>query len=409
MLCYGRPMETRESSSSGFVRKIVSSGRITFVLLGALLILVALPTATASIRRAHPTTAPNLYVAPNGNDAGTCTRKAPCASFARAYSLSKSGGVVDVAGGTYGSQSIPSWLAPTLTRPVVFRPQDASRVVVDGILDVYGAHLTFQNMWVSTFAAEDGAEDLTFKQMKANNFYIGGATDVRILGGTVGPLQNWSPRILPNGPLTPTRILIDGVAFHDIVQTNGYSHVECLDISSADGLVIRNSKFWNCEFEDVLIKHYAPGGALAPTNILIENNWFAATTPEGYHAIEIGGENGEGFRNVTIRYNSLLQDISITGAFFSNFKVIGNVGPMEPWNCIPGVVFDYNVWSAARCSATDRRAAPGFVDPAHLNLRVSARSRAVNAGDRRNFPKTDIFGHKRPRGRAPDAGAVETR
>jgi hypothetical protein len=390
-------------------RGIVSFTRISTVLFGVLLILVSLPNATASPRRTHATTTAALYVAPTGNDEGTCSRKAPCASFARAYSLAKSGEVVDVAGGTYGSQTIPSLPTDALTRPVVFRPQDASRVVVDGMLDVSGAHVTFQNMWVSNFAVEDGAKDITFKQMKAHYFYIGGASDVRIIRGNIGSLQNWSPRILPNGPLTPTHILIDGVAFHDIVQTDGHTHVECLDISSVDGLIIRNSKFWNCEFEDVLIKHYAPGGALAPTNILIENNWFAATTPTGYHALAFGAADGEGFRNVTVRYNSLLQDISIAGAFFSNFNVIGNVAPMQPWNCTKGVTFDHNVWSAARCSATDRRAAPRFVDPGHLNLRISARSRAVNAGDRRDFPKTDIFGHKRPRGRAPDAGAVETK
>src|SRR5262245_43955639 len=101
-----------------------------------------------------------------------------------------------------------------------------------------------------------------------------------------------------------------------------------MDISSADGLIIRNSKFWNCQFQDVLITYFAPGGALPPANILIEHNWIEKNDPYGYYSLAFGAEEGQVVRNVTVLYNSLLQDISIAGSFFSNFSVIGNVGPM---------------------------------------------------------------------------------
>jgi hypothetical protein len=384
--------------------------RLTFALVGIVLFMVALPQATAGpSQRVDVRPSPMLFVTPQGKDQTTCSRKAPCSSFARAYALAKSGDIVSIAGGTYGPQSIPPIATRSLRKNVIFRPATARRVEIDGGLDVFGDHVTFENLWVSYFAAEDGSGNITFLRVKTRTFYIGGASDIRIIRGNVGPLENGSPKILPNGPTTPTRILIDGVAFHDITQTDGHTHVECLDVSSVDGLIIRNSKFWNCEFQSVLFKHYAPGGALPPTNILIENNWFGPLKNSGFYSLAFGAAEGEGFRNVTVRYNSLLQDISIAGAFFSNFRVIANLGVMHSWNCTPGVQFDHNVWSAARCSATDRRASPAFVDPDHLNLRVSRRSPAVNAGTLKSFPKTDIFGNKRPRGRRPDAGAVETR
>src|SRR5262245_23362204 len=350
--------DTRKSTRSRGIAFLLPPGmlslaRVTVAIVGLALLPIGLPQATAGLTQ-NPKVGrqPALFVAPTGSDQTRCTRKAPCASFARAYALAKNGDVVAVTGGTYASQSIPAVPGKALRSNVVLRPQSDQRVVIDGSLDVYGNHVTLEDMWVSSFAAFDGANNITFLRMKAHNFYIGGASDVRIIRGNIGPLQNTSPHILPNGPLTPTRILIDGVAFHDITQTDGHSHVECLDISSADGLIIRNSKFWNCQFQDVLIKYFAPGGALPPANILIENNWFGKTNPSGYYSLAFGAEEGQGFRNVTVRYNSLLQDISIAGSFFSNFSVIGNVGPMLPWNCTRGVVFDHNVWSGARCSAT---------------------------------------------------------
>jgi hypothetical protein len=384
--------------------------RLTFALVGIVLFIVALPQATAGLsQREDVRPSPVLFVAPQGNDQTTCSRKAPCSSFARAYTLAKSGDIVSLAGGTYGPQSIPAIPTKSLRKNVVFRQATARRVVIEGGLKVFGDHITFENLWVSDFAAQDGSSNITFLRVKARTFYIGGASDIRIIRGNVGPLENGSPKILPNGAVTPTRILIDGVAFHDITQTDGHTHVECLLVTSVEGLIIRNSRFWNCEFQSVLIKHFAPRGALPPSNILIENNWFGATTRSGFYSLAFGAAEGEGFRNVTVRYNSLLQDISVSGAFFSDFRVVANLGLMHQWNCTPGVMFDHNVWSAARCSATDRRGLPAFVSPDHLNLRVSQRSPAVNAGTLANFPKADIFGHKRPRGRRPDAGAVETR
>ena len=62
--------------------------------------------------------------------------------------------------------------------------------------------------------------------------------------------------------------------------------------------------------------------------------------------------------------------------------------------------------SGGTCGATDKNAAPGFVDK-NSNLHLSAGSAARNAGDPGSFPGTDIDGQSRPLGGLPDAGADE--
>ena len=65
--------------------------------------------------------------------------------------------------------------------------------------------------------------------------------------------------------------------------------------------------------------------------------------------------------------------------------------------------------SNTTCGSTDRRAPSGFRDPARLDLRLRAGAAAIDRGDPKSFPLVDIELQRRPWGRAPDAGADETR
>jgi hypothetical protein len=112
------------------------------------------------------------------------------------------------------------------------------------------------------------------------------------------------------------------------------------------------------------------------------------------------------YTNITVRNNSALQPISFeAGPPISNVQMIANVGPMD--SCRSGITYLYNVWSGAKCGATDKNAASGFVDPSTLNLHLAPGSAALNAGDPASYPATDIDGQSRPMGPAPDAGADE--
>jgi len=82
--------------------------------------------------------------------------------------------------------------------------------------------------------------------------------------------------------------------------------------------------------------------------------------------------------------------------------------------CGSNEIYRYNVLiGGSKCSSTDRSvpslAAAGFVAPLarQPDLRLKPGSPAIDAGDPRNYPRTDIFGKRRPHGRAPDAGAAE--
>ena len=64
-------------------------------------------------------TPPSLYVSAQGSDGAPCTQARPCLSFDRAYRIAAAGQVVEVAGGTYGTQTIhpdPSKASASATR-----------------------------------------------------------------------------------------------------------------------------------------------------------------------------------------------------------------------------------------------------------------------------------------------------
>ena len=48
----------------------------------------------------------NLYVSPSGNDANSCTQAAPCRNLQRAYTVANRGDTVQMAGGSYGAQTL---------------------------------------------------------------------------------------------------------------------------------------------------------------------------------------------------------------------------------------------------------------------------------------------------------------
>ena len=71
------------------------------------------------------------YVSPSGSDGAACSALAPCRSFDYAYRQAAPGDLVEVAGGTYGSQTVP---ALGRTGPVIeFRPALGASVVLGGL------------------------------------------------------------------------------------------------------------------------------------------------------------------------------------------------------------------------------------------------------------------------------------
>jgi hypothetical protein len=308
-----------------------------------------------------------------------------------------------VAAGTYADQTITPDRAKTSSVDVVFRPVAGARVDVGGSgLTVFGSHIEFRDLRTSGgWYAKPGADDLTFRRIRSKDFFISSGSNIRVLGGSVGPGVDYHPIIGADDAVPPRNILIDGVRFHDWTRSSDSVHIECLQIAAGDGVTVQRSRFENCDVMNVHVTHW--GETPLTRNVTLENNFFGEAGG-GYYAIQANA-----FENLLIRNNSLLQPIVIftEQGPGTNVRVVGNVGPMQQSGCENRVVYRHNVWTNARCDPTDRRAPSGFRDPAGLDLRLKLGSAAIDRGDPTSYPAADIDGERRPKGRAPDAGADE--
>jgi len=259
--------------------------------------LAALAFAAAWVAPSGATAATNLAISPSGSDSNPCTAFLPCATFERAYRLAVPGQIVDVAAGSYAAQVVNLDPSKTSELDVIFRrkPGASASVVVTGFVNVYGRHLEFQNMrFPLGWYARQGADDITFRNVKAGIISIGSARRISVLGGEVGPwtaTNSSDPKIAKSTPSSsvPAAVLIDGTLFHDIVRPPGSGlHIECLQIGAGDDIVVRNSYFQNCAVHGLFVQSYGPGYTLR--NIRIENNTFG--TLEGYHALKIDVPGG---------------------------------------------------------------------------------------------------------------------
>jgi hypothetical protein len=350
-----------------------------------------------------------LYVSARGSDGGACTKARPCRSFDDAYRSARPGAVVLVKGGFYGRQTISQASGGRSGKRVVFRAAPKAKVRLS-YLDVYGKHVEFQRMRTNGWYVHPGAHDVVFRSIRTtNSFYIVSASKVSVIGGSVGPGHDKAPQIKAcNGCTTPpTDILVSGVRFHDWTKRTAGAHVDCLHVMAVDGLVVRGSRFRNCEHFDILFTRY--GSAGTPTNVRIENN-FLSCCRSGYYSLSLGGGHDETYRNFLIRNNSTDQAMSVCDdcTLAGNILFLSNVAPGIAGCDGRGVRGDYNVLAhGPRCGPHSKIAPSGFVDPVRMDFRLEKGAAAIDAGDPDSYPRRDIFSRRRPRGKAPDAGAYE--
>jgi hypothetical protein len=365
--------------------------------------------------------APVLYLSPTGDDGGRCTRSQPCRSFDRAYHEARPGTVVQIAGGSYGDQVVTpdpdkdgrgceSRLR--LGACVVFRPAAGARVVLGGL--TLGADYRSVGPAGIAIVAGPGrrlqtgstnfgqAREIAMWGVSQRNFYIAGGQDIAIRGGSVG---GWTSadgthpevqRVYGSDPLiVPRRLTIEGVRFHDVNTTSSTAHVDCLQVENGVDVVIRANRFERCGAVGLRLSYGTDAPVGPPTRVLIENNVFGACahTPvsECYFAAQLGVGH-----DVLVRNNTFAQELQPTGdaGLARDVRYVGNLGPGIV--CEPFIGYAHNVWSAGRCGATDRVAAASA-------LASAARA----AGDPADHPAQDINGRRRPKGRAPSAGARE--
>lgn len=285
------------------------------------------------------------YVTPDGRDNGGCTSVEPCATFDAAVRAARAGDTIAVAPGAYGDQTISSSPRGGVRR-VVLRPARRPGRVTVGNLVVLGRHVEVRDMRVGSAKAGLGADDVTFRGLRMRGLFIDSASRVRVIGGDIGPGVNYNPEIkaATGSSVAPRRILIDGVRFHDWTRTDPKAHVECLHVMTVDGLIVRRSRFSDCEAFDILFTRYGLAGP--PRHVVVEGNRMDCCR-SGYYALLIAGPDGTRWDDLLIRGNRADKPFGVRpGSAWHNVRFVGNSAPsLNPLLChLPGVRFTRNRW-----------------------------------------------------------------
>jgi hypothetical protein len=300
---------------------------------------------------------------------------------------------------------------------VVFRAAHGA-LVRTGEVRIDGASgIEFRGITMASYYVAAGSRNITFRDVRAHFFFIRSASRISILGGSIGDQATSIPATIGStyDSKAPSReITIDGVTFHDMTRAADPSgHPECLFVQSVDGFVLRNSRFVRCDVFDLYANNIGVGPQLR--DMQIENNFFGIPTDAinpgrgGWYSLYISNSSGEApIRGLLLRNNSFAKGFHVQPGRYVDSRVVANVSPLDQSQCTTGgILWAYNVFSAAACGPTDLLAPPGFVDAATGDLHLRPRAAAIGFDRAGSHPAVDIDGDSRPQGGAVDAGADE--
>jgi chitodextrinase len=373
----------------------------------------------------------NLWVDRSG---GTCARQATagpyvdgqaCGSLDAAYQASAAGDVVRIKAGDYGDQTIDA-KSGTGAPNRVFEPASGEAVRLHDVTEEDADYITLQgpmtlhrlDLTATLGAVVDGLT-IAYGYSDTNDpvVFIGGkATGGRANDGVVirnsdisGAWDQKNVLIDDNGG-SVTNVVLDHDDIHSQKQSDDTVHMECIWITDADGVTIRNSRVWGCHSTGDVIISNSDGGPGA-SHILFENDVFetafGAGTDECCNPVGYTIQTGVGPANTwTFQYNVLERGI----IYQPGMTVRGNVG--VGGSCPGNVTFASNLWTDVDCGSDTKNPnalGPGqFVNSAQHNWRPAGPGSAqVDKGDPGSYPASDADGARRYTGAAPDAGPYE--
>jgi hypothetical protein len=278
------------------------------VILAAALLSASSAEATGSV----------LHVSPAGSDAGACSAAQPCRSLDRAFDRASGGGRVQIAGGTYPTQTITG----DRGSKVVFATAPSQHVEIRGDLRVLGDHVTIAGPVNVSGSLEIGAlerhamtRDVHARGVTARSSYIQSVQDVVIAHSDLAGVPGHEIVMIGAYP-TSSRITFDDVKIHGNVPVDPDTHLECMFVTAIDGLTVRNSEFKDCGYFDILIG-LCCGAVQQPSRLVLENNVF------GVSRCFPGAGNCPSSGKAPF---SLMLGTTITGSS----RIIGNVFDSEP-------------------------------------------------------------------------------
>ncbi len=267
----------------------------------------------------------DLFVSPSGADAGTCTEATPCRSFDRAYQVARPGDVVEVADGSYPSQTIAA-KAEAGPKYVVIREAAGGRAIVgdrgatENCIAFEGAAYVlvagFETPYVrvqgnpsqcGVSVGREGAHHVILLDLDVGGVWVG-ADDVRVFDSDIGPNVNegGTPTAISGDETDDSqRVLFEGNDFHDYTSV-GDNHQQCFAAWSGRRITLRDNHFYNCETFHLWL--VAESG-YEISDYLIEGNTF--TQPDSSIAISSTiklGDHGGALENIVLQDNRVLTD-----------------------------------------------------------------------------------------------------
>ena len=321
--------------------------------------------------------------------------------------MALAGDVVEMAGGTYGGQTIPVVAGRSLPA-VDFRPAMGATVTLTGDLSIDGNYVNVRDIktpFVNVDAGSTQVTGATTTNVVTGGMWISNARDLTVKGGSIGPRNNDATVKIGSSPMS-YNTTFDGVDFHDSTATDASVHTECLWAGDVQGLTIKNSLFRNCAYFGLFLTHYLGN---EPKDILIENTVFEHTKQssgqDAPYSMMIADYMTR-LENYTLRNNTFESEVSIGQGSPVNFKMVGNIGIAA--SCKGGVAYSYNVWTSRTCSSTDLQASnvkSFFANPGAHDWRLTSGSPAINRASPTDYTTTDRVGATR--NGVADAGAYE--
>jgi hypothetical protein len=388
--------------------------------------------------------AATVFVATGGADANPCTRALPCRTFDRAYRVARPGQVIEIAAGSYPSQTIRvDRTKVSATRNVVFRPATGGTVQINGDLVMYGSHAVFRGSrspynfklrYVRSEAVSGPttSRHVSFVNLDGAGFLIGPNAYITIQGGDWGPntCAGEENKIGPDGNIAgqiPRHIVLDGLYIHDQNGDNPVSgcHFGGLFVISGRYLVLRRTRFSQNVVYDVQVQNFT-NAYPDVRGFVIQNNWFGApvgwigdTLDENMNdrqpELQLDPRHGC-WRDFLIRFNSFHNGVALgfdARPCFDNVRVIGNVGDLDAcYRGASGLRIAYNAWRSGRCRLTDTR----IYSLPYVSTTIGNENFHLTTGRALNLVpwrrgdyalRRDIDGQRRPHGPRSDAGADE--